>query len=199
MLSFPTPGHQSLLVLISGPSGAGKSTLLRRFLRDHDDFAMSISVTTRPPRPGERDGVDYHFSSAEDFTRRLDQGEFVESAQVFGQHHYATPRTFIDQRFAEGRSVIKDIDVQGATQIRGSFPDAILVFVVPSSQSEIERRLRSRNTEGEESVQRRLHEAERELAQWPNYDYLVINDDLERAANDLGAIVRVARLRIAGR
>lgn len=197
MVEFPHHAQRSLLVVMSGPSGAGKSTLLRRFLLHNPDFVMSISVTTRTPRTGEVDGRDYAFVSGEEFQRRLAAKEFLEHAQVFGRHWYGTPRGFIEARFAEGRSVIKDIDVQGAAQIRGNYPDAVLVYVVPPSRDEIEKRLRSRSTETEDSIRSRLAACDAELAQWRAYDYLVINDDLERAAADLTAVVAAHRMRIA--
>jgi guanylate kinase len=197
MAEFPHHAERSLLVVMSGPSGAGKSTLLRRFLHLNPDFLMSISVTTRSPRPGEVDGRDYSFVPTEEFQRRLVAREFLEHAQVFGQHWYGTPRGFIEARFAEGRSVIKDIDVQGAAQIRSNYPDAVLVYVVPPSREEIERRLRSRASETHESIARRLDACEEELSRWRSYDYLIVNDDLDHAAADLTALVRAHRLRIA--
>lgn len=180
---------------MSGPSGAGKSTLLRRFLHLNHDFLMSISVTTRPPRPGEVEGRDYYFVDQTEFRRRIAAGDFIEHAQVFGTHWYGTPRQFIDARFAEGRSVIKDIDVQGAAQIRRNYPSAVFVYVVPPSKEDIERRLRGRSTESEEAIQQRLSAVASELEQWKSYDYLVINDDLEHAAHDLTALIRTHRLR----
>ncbi len=194
---FPTHGDQALFLVVSGPSGAGKSTLIRRFVEYHPEFTTSISVTTRPPRPGESDGVDYWFVSDEEFSRKVRDGEFLEHAQVFAKHFYGTPRAFVTDRFAQGRSVIKDIDVQGARQIRRSFPAAVLVFVVPTRYQDIEGRLRGRGTDSEGSIQRRLVEAELELAQWRSYDYLVVNDEVERAAADLAAIIRAERLRVS--
>lgn len=196
MDTFPRHSVRSLLVVVSGPSGAGKSTLIRHFLAEHSDFSMSISVTTRPPRAGECEGVDYHFVSLEEFTRRVAANEFLEYAQVFGTHFYGTPRSFIRDRFAEGRSVIKDIDIQGAEHIRRNFPGVISVFVVPPRQEDIENRLRSRSTESEDAIRRRLLECNIELAQWRSYDYLIINDDVDRVVSDLGAIIRGERLRI---
>lgn len=197
MADFPSHAPPSLFVVMSGPSGAGKSTLLRRFLHLNHDFLMSISVTTRAPRPGEVEGRDYYFVDQAEFRRRIAAGDFLEHAQVFGAHWYGTPRQFIEARFAEGRSVIKDIDVQGAAQIRRNYPGAVFVYVVPPSREDIERRLRGRSTESEEAVQRRLAAVASELEQWKAYDYLVINDDLEKAAQDLTALIRTHRLRIS--
>lgn len=193
---FPRHAGPSVFVVMSGPSGAGKSTLLRRFLHRNPDFLMSISVTTRPPRAGEVDGRDYDFLSEGDFHLRRQRGDFIECAQVFGRHWYGTPRAFIEDRFAENRSVIKDIDVQGADQIRASYPKALFVYVVPPSHDEIEQRLRGRSTETEESIQARLQASKAELARWRDYQYLIINTDLDQAEEDLAAIVRSHRLRI---
>ncbi|MBA3846407.1 MAG: guanylate kinase [Planctomycetes bacterium] len=196
-MAYPAHGDQCLFLVVSGPSGAGKSTLIRRFLEYHPDFTISISATTRPPRAGEGHGVDYWFVDDVEFARRIRDGELIEHAQVFGKHFYGTPRSFITERFAQGMSVIKDIDVQGANQIREAFPQAVFVFVVPPRREQIEARLRGRGTDSDAAIQRRLLEAEVELAHWRDYDYLVFNDELERAAADLGAIVRAGRLRIA--
>jgi guanylate kinase len=193
---FPAPDHQALFVILSGPSGAGKSTLMRRFIAAHPGFVRCLSVTTRPPRGEERDGVDYLFVTPEEFHRRTAAGAWLETAQVFGTHHYGTPRAFVDEQLAAGRSVIKEVDVQGAATIRRTFPAAVQVFVTPSSRNEIERRLRGRGTDDEAVIARRLAEAERELARWRDYDYLVINDDLDRALAHLAAIVAAEQLRI---
>jgi len=196
-IGFPSHQPPSVFVVMSGPSGAGKSTLLRRFLHRNPDFLMSISVTTRAPRAGEVDGRDYYFTSPDDFAQRRAAGEFLESAQVFGSHWYGTPRPFIEARFAEGRSVIKDIDVQGADQIRHNYPGALFVYVVPPSVVEIEKRLRGRETEPEDAIQSRLAACADELRRWQDYDSLIINADLDHAEDDLAAVVRAHRLRIA--
>ena len=198
-VEFPSLPSRSVLVVMSGPSGAGKSTLLKRFIAGNDDFRMSLSTTTRPPRIGERHGIDYDFVSCEEFQRRVDDGLFIEHAQVFAKHWYGTPRGFIEDCFGSGLSVIKDIDVQGAAQIRANVPGALLVYVVPPSIDEIEQRLRTRSSDSVDSITRRLRAAGEELAHWRSYDYLVINDDLDRAAGDLDAIVRSHRLRIGRR
>ncbi len=198
-MSYPTHGDQSLFLVLSGPSGAGKSTLITSFLKSHPDFVRCISVTTRAPRPGERDGIDYFFASTDRFKEMVLDGAFIEHAQVFGQHSYGTPRSFVAENFAAGRNVVKDVDVQGAIQIRRSFPAAVQVFVVPPSREEIERRLRARGTEGEEAIRRRMAEAQIELMQWAEYDYLVLNDKLDAAVADLSAVVRAEQIKAPGR
>lgn len=195
---YPAHGPQSLFLVLSGPSGSGKSTVIQRFLRANPDFIRCLSVTTRAPRGQEKDGVDYFFTSADEFSRRSGANQFLEHAVVFGRHHYGTPRTFVEENLRAGRSVIKDVDVQGALRIRQTFPAAVQVFIVPPSREEIERRLRARATDDEDTIRRRLEEADAELAQWDQYDYLIINDDLDRAVADLTAVVRAEQLRAPG-
>jgi guanylate kinase len=196
---YPAHGPQSLFLVLSGPSGAGKSTVIQRFLRANPGFIRCLSVTTRAPRGTEQDGRDYFFTTADEFSRRVGANQFLEHAVVFGKHHYGTPRTFVEENLRAGRSVIKDVDVQGALRIRSTFPKAVQVFIVPPSRDEIERRLRGRATDDEDTIRRRLEEADAELALWEQYDYLVINDDLERAVADLSAIVRAEQLAAPGR
>ena len=193
---FPAHGPVALFVVLSGPSGAGKSTLMQRFVERYPDFVRCLSVTTRPPRGTERNGVDYFFVGEEEFAERVENNQLLEHAQVFGKHSYGTPRTFVDSQLASGRSVIKDVDVQGAFTIRGTFPGALHIFVVPPDRAEIESRLRSRGTETEEAIRRRLNEADRELGVWDRYDYLIINRDLDHAVDDLATIVAAERLRV---
>lgn len=196
---YPAHGPQSFFLVLSGPSGAGKSTVIQRFLRAHPEFIRCLSVTTRTPRGSERDGIDYFFTDEAEFSRRVGANQFLEHAVVFGRHHYGTPRTFVEENLRAGRSVIKDVDVQGAMRIRQNFPHAVQVFIVPPSRAEIERRLRTRATDDEDTIRRRLEEADAELAQWDQYDYLVINDELDQAVRDLTAIVRAEQLKAPGR
>ncbi len=193
---FPSHGPQALFVVLSGPSGSGKSTLMQAFVDRYPDFVRCLSVTTRPVRGDEKDGIDYFFVSDEEFANRVDQGQLLEHAQVFGKHSYGTPRSFVEQHLVAGRSVIKDVDVQGAFTIRGTFPGALHVFVVPPNREEIEFRLRNRGTEDEESIRRRLAEADRELTVWDRYDYLIINRDIDQAVKDLAVIVAGERMRV---
>jgi len=155
-----------------------------------------LSCTTRAPRGAERDGVDYWFLEQAEFDRRAVAGGFLEHAVVFGKASYGTPRAFIEDRLDSGLSVIKDVDVQGAAQIRTSFPQAVHVFLVPPDPAEIERRLRGRGTDADEVVSRRLAEAQHEIACWRGYDFLIVNDEVERAAADLLTVLRASALRI---
>lgn len=178
--------------MISGPSGVGKGTVVRRLLARHPELSLSISATTRRPRPTELDGVDYFFVSAEGFDELLGGDELLEWAEVFGAR-YGTPLGPVEVARNDGRDVILEIDVQGARQIRERVPDAILVFLAPPSLGELERRLRSRGTESEERIDRRLATAEAELRQAPMFDHVVVNEDLETASSQVAAIIDASR------
>lgn len=196
MADYPQHAPSARFLILSGPSGSGKSTLMTAFMRRRQDFVRCLSVTTRPPRGTEQDGVDYHFVSEEEFLRRVAAGAMLEHAQVFGKHRYGTLRSVVEGHLAAGRSVIKDMDVQGVAQVRSTFPAAVQIFVVPPTRAGIESRLRGRGTDAEDVIFRRLEEADKELACWRTYDYLVFNDDVERAVGDLETIVAAERLRI---
>lgn len=172
--------------MVSGPSGAGKTTLLRRVLAAAPlPLVPSVSATTRPPRPGERNGVDYHFLSAAEFECKRRNGEFLESFQVFGGGHwYGTLTEEVERGLDAGRWVVLEIDVQGAMAVAEKIPDAVTIFIAPSSRPELERRLRGRKTETDDAIARRLAQAESELARAASYRYRVANDDLERAVQD---------------
>lgn len=180
------------LVVVSGPSGAGKSTLLARVLGEAEaPLVMSVSATTRAPRPGERDGVDYHFLSKEEFARRRGRGEFLECFEVFGKGDwYGTLNSEVAPRLERGKWVVLEIDVQGAAAVQAKHPEAITIFIHPGSLEELERRLRGRGTEGESAVARRLARARDELAAAGQYRHQVINDDLDRAAGEVCDILK---------
>lgn len=197
MSDWPTTRAATVMLVLCGPSGAGKSTLISAFRERCPDFIESVSATTRAPRPGEIDGVAYHFMSRPAFEALVAEGGFLEHAVVFGQNCYGTPRAGVERAFADGASVIMDIDVQGAAQVRERMPEAITVFVVPPDRSALEARLRGRGTEDEAAVARRLDEAEAELARASEFSYLITNDDLSAAVDDLMAIVAAERLRLA--
>lgn len=174
--------------MIAGPSGVGKGTVVRRVLEKVPGVFLSVSATTRPPRPVERPGIDYLFVSDAEFDRMIDEGELLEWAGIFG-HRSGTPAAPVDRARDEGRHVLLELDVQGARQVRAAMPDAVLIFLEPPSLDELERRLRSRGTEDEERLSRRLATAGTELDQRAWFDHVVVNDDVERAANRVAAII----------
>lgn len=189
--------RRSLLVVISGPSGSGKNTLMEGFLAANPDFVDSVSATTRAPRPGEVDGRDYHFLDQATFEQWIAEERFLEYAQVFGRDWYGTPKSFVEECFAVNKSVIMDIDVQGAAQIRKCWTRGLVtVFVIPPDRDELRRRLVGRGTEDRDAVERRLGRAEAEIVEWSSYDYLIVNDDIERARGELQAIVTAERRRV---
>ncbi len=186
--------HEPFILVISGPSGVGKSTLVRRLLREVPGLWLSVSATTRPPRPGEVHGKDYYFLSEGEFTELIEKGEFLEWALVFGKYRYGTPRAPVFRKLREGLDVILEVDVQGGLKVRDSVgPLAVLVFLAPPGEDELVRRLKKRGTEAGEELRRRLETARWELERAKEYDYLVINDQLERALGQLKAIVEAER------
>ncbi len=195
-MTLRAPG---LLLVLSAPSGAGKTTLARRFVATREDAHFSISATTRAPRGAERDGHDYHFVSPERFRALVAEGAFAEWAEVHGQR-YGTLRRTVDEALAAGRIAVFDIDVQGGAQVKALWPDeAVAVFVLPPSMQELERRLRTRSTEGDDAIVRRLAAARSEIERGvARYDYVLVNDDLDAALGQLDAIVAHERARRAG-
>lgn len=182
-----------ILFVISAPSGAGKSSLIRAVLAEDRNLALSISHTTRPPRPGERDGIEYHFVDPATFQAMTERGEFLEAAEVHG-NRYGTSQKWIEQALRQGRDVLLEIDWQGAQQVRRIYPDALTAFVLPPSIAELERRLRARGQDNDEVIRQRLANAADELGHVSEFDYVIINTDFEEARRDLAAIVRAARL-----
>ncbi|HJS46654.1 MAG TPA: guanylate kinase [Gemmatimonadales bacterium] len=176
------------LLVLSSPSGGGKSTIARQLLQGREDLAYSVSATTRSPRPGEVDGVAYHFFSAAEFDRRAAAGEFLEWAQYAGQR-YGTLRSEVERILASGRHAVLDIEVDGARQVRERFPAAVQVFILPPSGDVLVARLRRRGTEGPVALRRRLEQAAAELVAAPEYDYTVVNDDLVLAVEQVAAII----------
>lgn len=181
------------VIVVSGPSGAGKSTLLARVLAEMTHLRFSVSHTTRPARPGESEGVDYHFVDEEQFQDMVDRDMFLEWASVH-THRYGTSRTEYDRAEQDGVDLLLDLDVQGAERIRGRFPDAVTVFILPPSRRILERRLRARGQD-EASLQRRLEAAAEEMSKYTEYAYAIINDDLARSVESLKAIIRASRAR----
>lgn len=183
------------LFIVAAPSGTGKTTLVGQLLEGQADIRLSISCTTRAPRPGEVDGRDYHFISVETFRAMIGRNEFLEWAEVHG-NLYGTSRPWIGQQMAEHHDVLLEIDWQGAEQVRALFPDAIGVFILPPSLDELASRLAGRGTDSAETVARRLAAAQAEMRHVGGFDYVIINDDLGRALEDFRAITRASRLRV---
>lgn len=186
------------LVVISGPSGAGKSTVIGKIMELRGDVRFSVSVTTRPPRPGEEDGKDYFFVTPQRFQELADGGFLLENAEYVG-NRYGTPRGYVESRLLEGTNVVLDIEVQGAAQVQKSCPDAVTVFILPPSGEELERRLRHRNTDSDEKIRERLLQAKRECAEAGKYGYIVVNDDPDTAAKELDAIITAEKCKMADR
>lgn len=180
--------RQGYLFIISGPSGVGKGTLIKKLFKKIPDLHYSISLTTRKPRGEEREGIDYHFVNKKTFEKYIDEGRFAEWADVHGDYK-GTLLSTIDESLAEGKDLLLEIDVQGALQIRKEFPEGIFIFITPPSWEELEERLRGRDTEEEESLKKRLIDARGEMEFSKHYDYIIINDELEKASEELEAII----------
>ncbi|HXF68091.1 MAG TPA: guanylate kinase [Burkholderiales bacterium] len=184
------------LFIVSAPSGGGKTSLIKALLEAEPALRLSVSYTTRPPRAGEVDGRDYHFVSPAQFERMLEAGEFLESAVIYG-HRYGTSQKWIEREFREGRDVLLEIDWQGARQVRRLMPGAVGIFILPPSLEALESRLRSRAQDSAETIARRLAAAREEIGHVSEYDYVIINEDFDRAALDLRSIIRAERLRLS--
>jgi len=185
--------NKGKLVVISAPSGCGKGTILKRLFEidkeNNNEFVLSISMTTREPRGVEQNGVEYFFASREEFEDMIAQDQFVEYAQ-FNGNYYGTPKPFVEKCTDEGKTVFLEIEVQGAAKVREKVPDCISIFILPPSLEELERRLRGRKTESEEAIARRLAVAPVEIARQDEFDYRVINDDVDRAAYEIYNIIK---------
>jgi guanylate kinase len=189
------PQRPGKIVVISGPSGVGKTTILRRVLHDLPQLMPSISATTRPPRAGERDGVDYHFLSPAEFERRREAGEFLECCRVYGrQHWYGTLASEVDPRIAAGDWVVLEIDVEGTLSILERYPAAVTIFVEPAVPEQLGERLRGRGTESPDAMARRLEVAHRELREAHRYRHRVVNDDIDAAVAAIEGILNAAGL-----
>ena len=176
--------HKGLLVVISGFSGAGKGTLMKKLLADYEQYALSISMTTRAPREGEVNGREYFFATREQFEDKIKQGGFIEHAQYCG-NYYGTPKDYVEEQLEAGKDVILEIEIQGAMKVKEQFPDAVLLFVMPPSIAVLHQRLIGRGTETEEVIAERLQRAEEEAVGIEDYDYIIINDDLEECVKEL--------------
>ena len=190
--------RRGLLFVLSSPSGAGKSTIARMILEADDGIGLSVSATTRPIRPGERDGVDYHFVSDAEFDELIAGGAFLEWAHVFG-HRYGTLKREVVKQIENGRDVLLDIDWQGTQQLKQVDPDIVRVFVLPPSMQELERRLRSRGTDRDEVIAHRMDRAHIEISHWAEYDYVFINDDADKCRKLVHTVLKAERLKASRR
>jgi guanylate kinase len=176
------------LFVVAAPSGAGKTSLVKALLERRPELRLSISHTTRKMRPTEQAGREYYFVSVDEFRERIGRGEFLEHAQVF-DNYYGTGRAPVEEQLARGRDVILEIDWQGARQVRGALPECVSIFILPPSRRALEERLRNRRTDSNEVIERRLRDAVGDMSHWNEFDYVVVNDDFERAVTDLSRIV----------
>ena len=191
----PTRQRRGLLIVLSSPSGAGKTTISRMLLESDGDIMMSISATTRPMRPGEVEGIDYHFVDDPEFDRMVEDGDFAEWAYVF-DHRYGSPKEPIKEALKVGHDILFDIDWQGTQQLRGAFgTDLVRIFVLPPSMQELERRLRSRGTDSEDVIESRMRRAASEIGHWGEYDYVLINEDMDSCLDEVRTIIDAERLR----
>ena len=180
--------QQGILVVVSGFSGAGKGTLMKELLKRYDNYALSVSATTRQPREGEKDGEDYFFVNREYFQQMIEEGRLVEYAQ-YVNHYYGTPRDYVEKKMAEGKDVILEIEIQGALKVKKRFPDALLIFVTPPSAGELRRRLVVRGTETIEVINARLRRAAEEASGMEAYDYLLINDEIDACVEQMHQLI----------
>jgi guanylate kinase len=186
--------QEGLLVVISSPSGGGKTTIVNQLREKHPEYVYSVSVTTRPRRPGEVDGQDYSFVQPEEFQRRRERGEFAEWARVH-DHEYGTPKRLVREVLASGQIALFDLDVQGGLQIKRVYSESVLVFLLPPTFEELEKRLRARQTDEEGVIRTRLKNARQEMTFWPRYDFVVMNDHLTEAVSRVEAIILAERCR----
>jgi guanylate kinase len=183
-----TTPRQGILFVLSGPSGAGKGTVCKALMHRELDLRLSVSVTTRQPRPGEQEGVNYFFRTVDEFEQMLEKGELLEWAKVY-DNYYGTPRTFVEAQLRQGYDVLLEIDIQGAMEVKAHFPGGVFLFLIPPSLTELQQRILGRGTETEESFQKRFGAARHELAHMKDYDYVVVNDVVESACERISAII----------
>jgi guanylate kinase len=196
--SATRPSQSGLLIILSAPSGAGKTSLYRALLERTEGVVASVSHTTRPARPGEEEGVDYHFVTGAEFDRLVAEGAFLEHARVFDRQ-YGTSRRAVEAERQAGRDVVLEIDWQGARQIRELVPEAVSVFVLPPSREALRERLEDRGQDDAEVIERRMRDAEAEMSHYGEYDYIIINDEFEQALDSLVSVVKAERCRLANR
>lgn len=182
-------GQKGILVILSGFSGSGKGTVMKRLLEKYDNYALSVSATTREPRPGETDGVDYFFKSEEEFSRMVEEDAFLEHAR-YVSHSYGTPKAYVDEQLAAGKDVLLEIEIQGAMKVKEKRPDTALIFLTPPSAEELRRRLTGRGTESDEVIEARMKRAVEESESMGLYDYILVNDEVDRCADELHQLVQ---------
>lgn len=182
---------RGLLIVVSGFAGCGKGTLMKRLTGDYENYALSVSMTTRAPRPGEMHGREYFFVSKEEFEEKIKDGGLIEYAS-YVENYYGTPRDYVEEQIAAGRDVILEIEIQGALKVKERFPDAVLIFVLPPSIEELYRRLKKRGTEAEDVIRKRMRRAAKEVSVIEKYDYIMINDELEESVKKLHSLIEAA-------
>jgi len=183
--------RKGILIVVSGFSGAGKGTLMKRLINDYDNYALSVSMTTRNPRPGEVSGREYFFVSREEFEKQIAENGLVEYAS-YCDNYYGTPKAYVEEQLEKGKDVILEIEIQGALKVKKQFPEALLLFVMPPSAEELRRRLEGRGTETKEVIDKRLKRAAEEAEGIEEYDYIVINDDLEECVRHMHSVIMAA-------
>lgn len=183
--------HRGILIVVSGFSGAGKGTLMKRLVEDYEDYALSVSATTRAPRAGEVHGREYFFLQREQFEKKIEENGLIEYA-CYCDNYYGTPREYVEQQLSEGKDVILEIEIQGARKIKAQYPEALLLFVMPPSAEELKRRLIGRGTETMEVIEKRMRRAAEEAEGIEDYEYIVINDDLDVCVRELHEIIKAA-------
>jgi len=187
--------RRGLMIVLSSPSGAGKTTLTRKLLADNPNMTMSVSATTRLPRPAETEGVDYYFVSKNQFSDMINEGDLLEHARVF-DHHYGTPRAPVEAALNEGKDVIFDIDWQGAQQLaEAAVDDLVKIFILPPNMRELEKRLKTRAQDSDTVIAKRMSKSEAEISHWAEYDYVIVNEDVEKALEELRMIIGAERMR----
>ncbi|MBC5628443.1 guanylate kinase [Clostridium sp. NSJ-6] len=187
--------NKGLLIVVSGPSGAGKGTICKALLEKHDDLFISVSATTRQPRAGEVDGVNYHFITKEDFIKRVEQKDFLEYAEVYG-NYYGTPKSRVEEMIDSGKNVILEIDIQGALKVKENFKEGVFIFILPPSMEELKQRIIKRGSETPESLMRRFKSAYQEINYISKYNYAVVNDVVDVAVSKVEGIITAEKCRV---